>query len=92
MGTSSSKGERNRRTENQAVLWGLPFNTLKTALQVNSNRTFLADSYQSVFRGQIGLSQRESGLDRVERAGSYGRRRGKIVVFPLTLPMSPRVP
>ena len=31
---------------------------------------------QSLFTGQIGLFQSESGLHRVEREGSYGKRRG----------------
>ena len=32
---------------------------------------------QSLFTGQIGLFQRESGLDRVQRARIYGKRQGK---------------
>lgn len=60
MGTSSSKGERNRETENQAVR--LSFNTLQTVLPVNYNRTSFADSYLVAIYGSywIGSKRKQS--------------------------------
>ena len=42
---------------------------------------------------RFGLLQRESGLNRLERAVSYGKRRKNIdAIFPFTLPTTPRAP
>ena len=45
-----------------------------------------------LFKDQMGSFQRKSGLERVEYAGSYGKRRKKKSSFSSTLPMIPREP
>ena len=42
---------------------------------------------------RFGLLQGESGLNRLERAWSYGKRRKNMdAIFPFTLPITPRAP
>ena len=77
MGTSSSKGESNRGTENQSE--GLQFNTLQTVLPVNSNRTSFAESYPVTIYGSYWIGYIKAVW--IEwSAGSCGKRR-KIAIF-----------